>query len=142
MINLCLQEVELSDKKRILNNINNSDILSLSSIVRFEDQSLIMLSNMITSDDPSPEDICIDLDSKSKLSSWAYHIMMILSSLEKRIVEERILSDNPLTYENLGRIFGCSEQVIENIEKRAIAKMRKAVCLRFPFVINKMNDNF
>ncbi|HEY8427486.1 MAG TPA: sigma-70 family RNA polymerase sigma factor [Sandaracinaceae bacterium] len=53
--------------------------------------------------------------------------MRLLSERERRIVEERILSDDPRTLESLGEEMGVSKERVRQLEARARGKLRASL---------------
>jgi RNA polymerase sigma-32 factor len=51
----------------------------------------------------------------------------LLNEREREIVRERMLTDNPVTLEELGVRFGISRERIRQIEKRAFEKLSDLV---------------
>lgn len=96
-----------------------------------EDQSTLMVDTLVD-ENPQPEQVCVDADTSSKLVSWQKAIMLCLNPRERTIVESRILSDDPITCEELGFLMNCSKAHIQQLEQRAIKKMRRAALLRLP----------
>lgn len=54
--------------------------------------------------------------------------MKVLNEREKAIITWRILDDVPLTLEEIGRKMGLSRERVRQLEKRAMEKMRQAIC--------------
>ncbi len=55
-----------------------------------------------------------------------------LSDREKRIVEARMLTDEPITLEQLGREMGVSKERVRQLEERACARLRVALAPYWP----------
>ena len=53
--------------------------------------------------------------------------MKSLTDRECRIIQERRLSDDPRTLEDLGKEYGISRERVRQIENRAFEKLQKAV---------------
>ncbi|MBF0428572.1 MAG: RNA polymerase sigma factor RpoH [Magnetococcales bacterium] len=58
----------------------------------------------------------------------ATQALQTLNERERAIITWRILSDTPLTLEEIGRKLGVSRERIRQLEQRALAKMRQALC--------------
>jgi RNA polymerase sigma-32 factor len=53
--------------------------------------------------------------------------MSLLSERERRIVEQRLLADEPRTLESLGNEMGVSKERVRQLEARAHGKIRVAL---------------
>ncbi|MCZ7682749.1 MAG: hypothetical protein M5U28_29730 [Sandaracinaceae bacterium] len=53
--------------------------------------------------------------------------MRLLSERERRIIEERILRDDPRTLESLGEEMGVSKERVRQLEARARGKLRASL---------------
>ncbi len=73
---------------------------------------------------PSPEDTAADKDERELLSKALHQVVAELSPRERRIVNERWLTESPLTLEELGVSFGVSKERVRQIEERAKKRMR------------------
>jgi RNA polymerase sigma-32 factor len=72
----------------------------------------------------SPEDEVVSRDEQARVREALDAIMSELSPRERRIVEERWLTDSPTTLEQLGADFGVSKERVRQIEERAKKRMR------------------
>ena len=73
----------------------------------------------------SPEEEVVSRDEQARVRDALEAIMNDLSPRERRIVEERWLTDSPTTLEQLGADFGVSKERVRQIEERAKKRMRE-----------------
>lgn len=73
---------------------------------------------------PSPEETVARLEAVHQVRAELQSAMEALSQREQRIVEARILSDEPCTLEALGREMGVSKERVRQLEVRARQKLR------------------
>jgi RNA polymerase sigma-32 factor len=55
-----------------------------------------------------------------------------LSPRERRIIEARIMSDEPITLESLGQEMGVSKERVRQLEERACSRLRTALSAYHP----------
>lgn len=79
----------------------------------------------LASPDSSPEDEACDADRRDMLHMALEQVMRDLSPRERRIVEQRWLSDAPTTLEALGESFGVSKERVRQLEERTRRRMRE-----------------
>jgi RNA polymerase sigma-32 factor len=75
---------------------------------------------------PSPETIVVEQDEKDHQHEALVAAIEVLDDRERRIFEARLLTDEPLTLEDLAAKFNVSRERIRQIETRAFEKVRKA----------------
>lgn len=81
---------------------------------------------------PSPEaEVILRRDGKTR-SRWLAVALGDLPPRERRIIEFRLLRDNPSTLEELGRELGVSKERVRQLERRALEKLRAALDRHFP----------
>lgn len=73
------------------------------------------------------EDLLINNQEKELMALRVHDAMRHLNERERRIVEERILSDEPSTLQALADDYGISRERIRQLEKKALEKIRKAL---------------
>jgi RNA polymerase sigma-32 factor len=73
---------------------------------------------------PTPEDVAAETDERERMSKALKQVVDELSPRERRIVNERWLTDSPVTLEELGVSFGVSKERVRQIEERAKKRMR------------------
>lgn len=74
---------------------------------------------------PTPEDSVARSEAVYHVRQALDSAMASLTDREKRIVEARILSDEPVTLESLGREMGVSKERVRQLEVRARQKLRE-----------------
>ena len=72
-----------------------------------------------------PEDSVARQDTIDRVRARLGQAFEVLSDREQRIVEERIMSDEPRTLEDLGREMGVSKERVRQLEVRARQKLRR-----------------
>jgi RNA polymerase sigma-32 factor len=60
-----------------------------------------------------------------------------LNDRERRIVEERILNDEPSTLQSLADDYGISRERVRQLEKNALDKIRKALTANPPHLLTE-----
>jgi RNA polymerase sigma-32 factor len=78
----------------------------------------------IASSDPTPEDRAIAHETRAKTRSALEAFLRELPSRERTILRSRLLCDEPVTLERLGRRFGISKERVRQLEERTIAKLK------------------
>lgn len=73
---------------------------------------------------PTPEDKAAENDERELMSKALKQVVSELSPRERRIVNERWLTESPVTLEELGHSFGVSKERVRQIEERAKKRMR------------------
>lgn len=73
---------------------------------------------------PSPEEATADADQLAGVRAKLEVALAELSDRERRIIEARLLSEDPITLEMLGRELGVSKERVRQIEERACGKLR------------------
>jgi len=75
-------------------------------------------------DAPSPEEEACLADERAQIQAALAQVVSELSPRERRIVDERWLTDEPPTLEQLGVSFGVSKERVRQLEERAKKRMR------------------
>ena len=78
----------------------------------------------LADDGPTQEEVCIDDDMKSKRRLLLERAMSNLSERESQIIHQRRLTDQPVTLETLGELYGLSRERIRQIESAAFEKLQ------------------
>jgi len=74
---------------------------------------------------PDIDDVLADQELGDKLKEKIREYGKTLQGKEKAIFEERLLSEDPQTLQQLGDVFGVSRERVRQIEKRLLQKMKK-----------------
>ncbi len=101
------------------------DILSLNTKIRTEDGDETEIGYLIEDTlVPAPDDVIIVKDRRALLIKY---ISQYLKPREERVLRMRygLDGDKPMTLEEVGQYFGVSRQRIEQIESKAIERLRK-----------------
>ena len=83
--------------------------------------------DLLKSDTADQESILADEEERSVGHDLLYQAMDSLNGRERHIIQERRLSDDPRTLEDLGKEYGISRERIRQIENRAFEKLQKAM---------------
>ena len=83
--------------------------------------------SFIPSRDPGIEDTLCLKDMKRKLRDFLQTLQGRQNEKEKMILEKRLLTDDPLTLQNISEIFGVSRERIRQIEAGLLKKIRKHI---------------
>ncbi len=83
--------------------------------------------DLLKSDTADQESILADEEERSVGHDLLYQAMDSLNGREHHIIQERRLSDDPRTLEDLGKEYGISRERIRQIENRAFEKLQKAM---------------
>ena len=78
----------------------------------------------IASSEPTPEDRAMTDETRAKTRSALEAFLRELPARERAILRSRLLSDDPVTLERLGKRFGISKERVRQLEERTIAKLR------------------
>lgn len=80
---------------------------------------------LLEGDGPRVDDMLAEEELGEKLKEKIHEYAKTLEGKEKRIFEERLLSDEPKTLQQLGDSFGVSRERVRQIEKRLLQKLKK-----------------
>ncbi len=75
----------------------------------------------------STEEACARAQEMTGVRAKLGEALLLLSERERRIIEERILSDEPRTLESLGEEMGVSKERVRQLEARARGKLRASL---------------
>ncbi len=81
---------------------------------------------------PSPEAQVIERRDSRRRSRWLITALLELPERERRIIQRRLLQDEPATLEELGRELGVSKERVRQLERRALEKLRASLDRHFP----------
>jgi RNA polymerase sigma-32 factor len=118
---LAVSEQEVVDMNRRLAGPDHS----LNAPMRAEGEN--EWQDWLADDRPNPEVLLLESDDKKKKVLLLESAMSKLNERERRIVEARQLSEEPLTLEDLSSEFGVSRERVRQIEARAMEKLQKEV---------------
>jgi RNA polymerase sigma-32 factor len=83
--------------------------------------------DLIADERPNPEAVVIGLRDAHTRSGWLGAALGELSPRERRIIDQRRLSEDGATLEELGRALGVSKERVRQIESRALSKLRRSM---------------
>ncbi|MEO5335228.1 MAG: RNA polymerase sigma factor RpoH [Magnetococcus sp. YQC-5] len=86
------------------------------------------LQNLIPDNRNNQEIQLLTAETTQLQQQAALQAMQVLNERERTIITWRILNDTPRTLEEIGRQLGLSRERIRQLEKRALEKMRQAIC--------------
>ena len=81
----------------------------------------------MASGDPAHDDVMEDAQEQERLTSRVGAALAQLDPRERIIIESRVMSDSPMTFEAVGILIGCSPERARQLETRAKAKLRRAL---------------
>lgn len=96
--------------------------LSLDDLIG--DSSRDSFADTLRDDAPDQEEMLSSLEEQEGLRAWANDALESLNPREKYIVENRVLSEDPVTLKELGRHFGITRERARQIERAALEKLR------------------
>lgn len=114
-------------------NVTNDEVIEMALRLKAHDLSLDDLlgeqsresfTDVLRDDAPDQEDMLAQYQEQADLKEWASAAMKSLTPREKYIVENRILSDEPVTLKELGKHFGVTRERARQIERAALHKLR------------------
>jgi len=88
--------------------------------------------NFLADDRPSPEAVTIERRDASIRSRWLSEALSELPPRERKIVRDRLLREETVTLEELGRELGVSKERVRQLERRALDRLRTSITERFP----------
>lgn len=113
-------------------NVTEDEVIDMSERLKAHDLSLDGLIgdysrdsfvDTLRDDSPDQEHRLAEYEAHQDLKIWADLALKRLNPREKYIVEQRFLSDDPVTLKELGRHFGFSRERARQIEKAALEKL-------------------
>lgn len=122
------ENLEVTDRDVIeMDRRLSSRDLSLNAPRSHEDGEGAEFQDGLLDESPSPESLTADREETNYRMGLLQKAMEQLNERERHIISERRLSDDPMTLEELGRIYGISRERIRQLEERAFNKIRTAV---------------
>ena len=82
------------------------------------------LMDSLADDRDNQEDQLLQREEQTLLSARVQQALGRLNERERRIVHDRILSDHPLTLQELAEVYGISRERIRQLEKNALEKLK------------------
>ena len=121
-------DLNVSEKEVVNMNsrLSQSDS-SLNNIISNEDGDSKEMGDLIASKEPSPEEISIENQTKSRQHLIFKRAFAKLNEREQDILQKRQLAENSMTLEELSQIYKVSRERIRQIEENAIRKIKKEV---------------
>lgn len=117
-------KVKKAEVIEMSNRLSNNEVSLESPVGQDSDDEQI---NFIPGREPSVEDgLCLK-DMKKKLRDFILTLKSHHNDKERMILEKRLLTDDPLTLQNISEIFGVSRERIRQIEAGLLKKIRKHI---------------
>lgn len=118
-------------------NVSQKEVIEMDSRLTQSDSSLNYvvgddedgqeIGNLMSSDEPSQEDIAIQNQELSRQKKLFLKAFKTLNEREKDILTKRQLSEKSVTLEELSQFYKISRERIRQIEENAIRKIKKIV---------------
>ncbi len=117
-------------------SVTTQDVIDMNRRLSRSDASLNQMvmedgdterQDLLVDDKPTPEAVLGDKQDRKLGNSLLTDALGGLTERERHIIEERRLTDNPRTLEEIGAQYGISRERVRQIENRAFAKLQKAV---------------
>ncbi|MEJ6783571.1 RNA polymerase factor sigma-32 [Aminobacter sp. Piv2-1] len=83
--------------------------------------------DLLVSDEPLPDELVCEAIDIERRSGWLRDALGVLNARELQIIEERRLSEEGATLEQLGTTLGISKERVRQIETRALEKLKSAL---------------
>ena len=113
--------------------MDNWDV-SLESPVRSDSED--EQKNFLPSDGPGIESTVAGKEVKAKLTELLEILKVKLNDKEKMILEKRLLTDEPLTLQNIADRFDISRERVRQIEVNLLKKMKKYLEAEMPDIVD------
>ena len=108
--------------------------VSLESPVRSDSED--EQKNFIPTNGPAIEDVVAGDEMKNRLAELLTILKEKLNDKETMILEERLLTDEPLTLQTIADRFGISRERVRQIEVNLLKKMKKYLELEMPDIVD------
>ena len=114
-------------------DVSETEVVNMNRRLSGSDQSLNAPISETGEDDwqdfladerPSPEAVVTGMRDASTRSKWLAEALAELSPRERTIIDQRRLSEEGATLEELGRELGVSKERVRQLEHRALMKLR------------------
>jgi RNA polymerase sigma-32 factor len=128
-------EDDLEEVARQL-HVRNKEVEEMTQRMGARDTSLDLelseggdftLLDTLADDRDNQEDLLLQREEQSHLASRMQQALGSLNERERRIIHERILSDQPRTLQELAEEYGISRERIRQVEKNALEKLKGAL---------------
>jgi RNA polymerase sigma-32 factor len=120
------EELEVSEDEVVaMNRRLGAGDQSLSAPLRSDGET--EWQDMLVDDDQDQEDLIADASELGWRRGLLQHGLQALNERERHILSERRLKDDPMTLEDLSRIYGVSRERVRQIEARAFEKLQRAM---------------
>lgn len=119
-------DVSMQDVIEMDRRLSSRD-LSLNAPRSHEDGEGSEFQDGLIDESPSPEALTAEREESGYRMGLLQRAMEQLTERERHIISERRLSDDPMTLEELGRVYGISRERIRQLEERAFSKIRVAI---------------
>jgi len=113
--------VKLSDVKDMEQRMSSGD-QSLNVIISEDSESDWM--SLLADNRPTPEEVVIGMKDAQTRSKWLNDALRQLSDREQKIINDRHLTYETVTLEELGKELGVSKERVRQLEQRAMHKLR------------------
>ncbi len=118
---LDVSEADVIDMEQ---RLSESD-LSLEAPARRGEETGASVGDLLSAGGASAEEHVADRELRRVFLEKVHEFAESLDEREQRIVEARILSDEPLTLQDLGDEFGVTRERVRQLEARLVAKLRE-----------------
>lgn len=125
-------------------NVRDDEVEDMARRMAGRDTSLDMrlvegedftLLDSLADERESQEELLIKQQEKQITTSHIHGALQELNDRERRIVEERILQEEPRTLQALADDFGISRERVRQLEKNALEKIRKTLTANAPCLL-------
>lgn len=95
--------------------------------------------DFLVDDKPLPDQMVGETIDTDRRMTWLREALAVLSARELKIVQDRRLSDEAVTLENLGEKLGISKERVRQIENKAIEKLRRVLTDQHPVLEDRVH---
>ena len=122
-------KVKKAEVIEMSSRLSNNEVSLESPVGQDSDDEQI---SFIPSGEPGIEDTLCLKDMKKKLRDFIQTLKSRHNEKERLILEKRLLTDDPLTLQNISEIFGVSRERIRQIEAGLLKKIRRHIEMEAP----------
>lgn len=119
-------KVPLAAVERMEAHLSGPD-RSLNATIGLNDGEGDMLQDFLVYEGPGPDDIVTDRMNANSRTAWLNEAMESLNDREKKIIQQRFLSEDKVTLSDIGADFGVTKERIRQIESKALEKLKTAL---------------